>query len=92
MTENNDNIFNLSDSAINAMKKNDLAQKIINLKGKVVVDTDIHNLCNEIKKISDTIEQLSKTNDKIYSELTVVQNVDTKLEKRIIDLPLLGMK
>ena len=42
----NTNLFTLSESAINAIKKPELVQKIIALKGKVIVDADIYNLCS----------------------------------------------
>ena len=82
----NTNLFTLSESAINAIKKPELVQKIVALKGKVIVDADISNLCNQISKLNDTISQLHSTNEKIRSELAVVKNVNTKLEERIICL------
>ena len=80
----NTNLFTLSESAINAIKRPELVQKIITLKGKVIVDSDISNHCNQILKLNDTISQLHSTNEKIRSELAVVKNVNTKLEERII--------
>ena len=82
----NTNLFTLSESAINAIKKPELVQKIIALKGKVIVDSDISNLCNQISKLNDTISQLHSTNEKISDDLTVVKNVNAKLEERIISL------
>ena len=63
----NTNLFNLSESAINAIKKPQLVQKMITLKGKVIMDSDISNLGNQILKLNDTISQLHSTN------LTVVK-------------------
>ena len=83
---NNTNLFTLPESAINAIKKPELVQKIIALKGKVIMDSDISNLCNQISKLNDTISQLHSTNEKIRSDLTVVKNVNAKLEERIISL------
>ena len=60
----NTNLFTLSESAINAIKKPELVQKIVALKGKVIVDADISNLCNQISKLNDTISQLHSTNEK----------------------------
>ena len=82
----NTNLFTLSESAIYAIKKPELVQKIITLEGKVIVEDDISNLCRQISKLNDRISQLHTTNDKIRSELAVVKNVNTKLEKRIISL------
>ena len=77
----NTNLFALPESAIDAIKKPELVQKIIALKGKVIVDSDISNLCNQISKLNDTISQLHSTNEKIRSDLTVVNNVNAKLEE-----------
>ena len=82
----NTNLFTLSESAINAIKKPELVQKIVALKGKVIVDADISNLGNQISKLNDSISQLHSTTKKIRSELAVVKNVNTKLEEQIICL------
>ena len=50
------------------------------------MDSDISNLCNQISKLNDTISKLHSTNEKIRSDLTVVKNVNAKLEERIISL------
>ena len=60
----NTNLFTLSKSAINPIKKPELVQQIIALKDKVIVDSGISNLCNQILKLNDTIFQLHSTNEK----------------------------
>ena len=80
------NLFNLSDNAINALKKTDLVQQIINLRGKVIVDSDLRNLCDQISNLSETITKLATANQQINSELAIVKVVNSKLEKRVIDL------
>ena len=82
----NTNLFTLSESAINAIKKPELVQKIIALKGKVIVDSGKSNLCNQISKLNDRISMLHSTNEKIKSDLSIVKNVMVKLEERIISL------
>ena len=79
-------LFTLLESAIKAIKKPELVQKIIALKGKVIMDADISNLCSQILKLNNAISQLHSTNEKIRSELAVVKNVNTKLEEQIISL------
>ena len=74
----------MSESAINVIKKPKLVLKIITLKEKVIVDSDISNLCNQISKLNDAISQVHSKNEKIRSELTVVKNLNAKLEERII--------
>ena len=80
------NLFRLSDNAINALKKADLVQQIINLRGKVIVDSDLRNLCDQISNLSETITKLATANQQINSELPIVKVVNSKLEKRVIDL------
>ena len=48
MGESKTNILNLSESALNSLKKLDLIQKILDLKGKIVIDADLHKLCEKI--------------------------------------------
>ena len=82
----NTNLFTLKELAINSVKEPELVPKIIALKEKVIMDSDISNLCNQISKLNDTITQLHSTNEKIRSELAVVKNVNKKLEERIIKI------
>ena len=82
----NTNLFTLAELAINSVKEPELVPKVITLKEKVIMDTDISNLCNQISKLNDIITQLHSTNEKIRSELAVVKNVNKKLEVRIINL------
>ena len=82
----NTNLFTLAELAINSVKEPELVPKVIALKEKVIMDTDISNLCNQISKLNDIITQLHSTNEKIRSELAVVKNVNEKLEVRIINL------
>ena len=82
----NTNVFTLSESAINAIKKPELVQKIIALKGKIIMYSDISSFCNEMSKLNDTTSQMHSANEQIRSELAVVKNVNTKLEGRIITL------
>ena len=88
MVESNtsSNLFNLSDNAISVLKKADLVQQIINLRGKVIVDSDLRNLCDQISNLSETITKLATANQQINSELAIVKMVNSKFEKRVTDL------
>ena len=88
MVESNtsSNLFNLSDNAISALKKADLVQQIINLRGKVIVDSDLRNLCDQSSNLSETITKLATANQQINSKLAIVKMVNSKLEKRMTDL------
>ena len=80
------NLFYLTSDAINAIKKKDLVDYIEKMKGKVVADNKIQNLCSEIANLSDNVKSLVSTNERLTSELTVVKNVNNILENRIVNL------
>ena len=61
-------------------------QKILDLKGKVVVDTDLHKLSDQIHKLTEAIDRISLENRKLTSELVITKNVNSRLEERIINL------
>ena len=86
MGESSSNILNLSKSALNSLKKLDLAQRILDLKGKVIVDTDLDELSDQVHKLTEKIDQISAENRKLISELVITKNVNSRLEERIINL------
>ena len=80
------NLFYLNYDANNAIKKKDLVDYIEKMKGKVVADNQIQNLCNEIANLSDNVKSLVSTNERLTSELPIVKNVNNVLENRIVNL------
>ena len=58
MGESSTNILNLSESALNLLKKTELVQKILDLKGKVVVDADLNKLCEKIERLTESMNQI----------------------------------
>ena len=72
-------LFNLSNKAISALKKADLVQQIINLRGKVIIDSDLRNLCDQISNSSETITKLATAKQQINSELAIVKKINNKL-------------
>ena len=71
-----------------------MIQQIINLRGKVIVNSDLRNLCDQISNLCETITKLATANQQINSELTIeinseltiIKMVNSKLEKRVTDL------
>ena len=86
MGESSTNILNLSESALNSLKKSDLVQKILDLKEKVIVDTDLHKLSDQIHRLTEALDQILLENRKLTSELVITKNVNSRLEERIINL------
>ena len=62
MGESSTNILNLSESALNLLKKSYLVQKILDLKGKVVVDADLHKLCEKNESLTESMNQIVAEN------------------------------
>ena len=63
MGESSSNILNLSESALNSLKNSELLQKILDLKGKVVVDADLHELCEKIdNKLTESMNEIGAEN------------------------------
>lgn len=55
----NQNLIDLSESAINLLKKPPkLVRKIVEPKSRVIVDTKIRGLYNQIKNLTETISRL----------------------------------
>ena len=67
------NLFSFSSDAINGMKKKDVVDHIENLKGKVVIRTDIPGLFNQICKVSENVDCLVTAKEKLNSELLIVE-------------------
>ena len=80
------NLFDLTCDAINAIKKKDLVDYIKKMKGKVVADKQIQNVCSEIANLSEIVKSLVSPNERLTSELMVVKNVNNILENRIVNL------
>ena len=61
-------------------------QKILHLKGKVIVDTDLHKLFDQIHKITEATDQISAESRKLTSEMVIAKNLNSRLEERITNL------
>ena len=62
------------------------------MKGKVIVDTDLHKLSDQIHKLAEAIDRISSENRKLTSELVIKKNVNSRLEERIINLEKIQVK
>ena len=86
MGESSTNILNLSEFALNSLKKSDLIQKILDLKGKVVIDADLHKLCEKIERLTKSMNQIVAENKKLQSDIGIMKNVNRELEDKIVYL------
>ena len=63
-----ENLFGMTESAINALEKPEIAKKIIELKDKVVLGEEIGSLCTHIKELTGTVNQLLSKNERLNSD------------------------
>ena len=71
MAENRTSLLESSFDAINAMKKKDLGREIEKLKGKVIVDNNIKNLCDQASQMTENLANLMESNEKLSSQCIV---------------------
>ena len=72
MSGNGDkNLFDLSENVINQLKKPELVKKILELKGRVTVDADIHGSCNQIKNLTETVSWLLDEHEQLNSQILI---------------------
>ena len=76
-------LFDMTESAINALKKPEKGKKIIELKNKVVVGEEIKRLCTHIKELTDTVNQVLSKNERLSSDLAIQKTVCGNLEKKV---------
>ena len=80
------NLFEMTESAINALKKPEIVKRIIELKDKVVVGEEIKSLCTHIKELTETVNQLLSKNERLSSDLAIQKTVCGNLEKKVKSL------
>ena len=80
------NLFDMTESAINALKKPEIVKKIIELKDKVVVGEEIKSLCTHIKELTDTVNQLLSKKERLNSDLAIQKTDCGSLEKKVKSL------
>ena len=62
------------------MSKKDLVHQIEKMKGKVLFDSYVKDICNQIEKLTESLNQVTAANGKITSELVIVKNINVNLE------------
>ena len=59
------------------MRKKCLVEQIEKMKGKVFFDSHVKDLCNQIEKLTESLNQVTTANEKITSELVIVRKMLT---------------
>ena len=63
-----------------------ILDQIEKMKGKVVVGSQIKDLCYQTKKLTESLNDVVGTNEKITRELSIIKNINSNLEKHITTL------
>ena len=63
-----------------------LSSDILDLEGKVVVDADLHKLCEKIERLAESMNQIVAKNKKLQSGIVIVKNFNHNLGERIVYL------
>ena len=77
MNRNDINLLEMSYNDINSMRKKCLVEQIEKMKGKVFFDSHVKDLCNQIEKLTESLNQVTTANEKITSELVIVRKMLT---------------
>ena len=80
------NLFDMTESAINALKKPEIVKNIMELKDKVKAGEEIKSLCTHIKELTDTVNQLLSKNERLKSDLAIQKTLCGNLEKKVKSL------
>ena len=64
MNGNDANLLETSYNDIDSMRKKDLVEQIEKMKGKVIFDSHVKDLCNQIEKLTESLNQVMAANEK----------------------------
>ena len=85
MNGNDAQLLEISYDDINSMRKKDLVEHIEKMKGKVIFDSHVKDPCNQIEKLTESLNQVTARNEKMTSGLVIVKNNNVNLENRIVN-------
>ena len=83
MSGNGDqNLFELSENAINQLKKPELVKKTLELKGRVTVHAYTCGLCDQIKNLTETVSRLLDKHEQLNNQILICRN-SKHLEEKV---------
>ena len=82
----NESLLSLLDNAIKQLNKSGLVKKVLELKIKMVTNSEICTLYDDIKNLTQSLSKLLIKNDEPNSEIVVLKNVNRGLTKKNIKL------
>ena len=72
---NGPNLFDMTESAVNNLKKPEIVKKIMELKDKLVFGEEIQSLCTHSKELADTVNQLLSSTEILNSDSAIRKTV-----------------
>ena len=83
---NGPNLFGMTQSAVNNLKKPEIVKKIMELKDKLVFGEEIQSLCTHSKELADTVNQLLSSFEISNSDFAIRKTVCGNLEEKVKSL------
>ena len=83
---NGPNLFGMTESAVNNLKKPEIVKKIMELKDKLVFGEEIQSLCTHSKELADTVNQLLSSFEISNSDFAIRKTVCGNLEEKVKSL------
>ena len=83
---NGPNLFGMTESAVNNLKKPEIVKKIMELKDKLVFGEEIQSLCTHSKGLADTVNQLLSSTEISNSDFAIRKTVCGNLEEKVKSL------
>ena len=83
---NGPNLFDMTESAVNNLKKPEIVKKIMELKDKLVFGEEIQSLCTHSKELADTVNQLLSSFEISNSDFAIRKTVCGNLEEKVKSL------
>ena len=76
-------LFDMTEGAINALKKPEIVKKIMKLRDKVIVGEEIKSVCTHRKELTDIVNQFLSRNKRLNSDVAIQNTVCGNLEKKV---------
>ena len=92
MNGNDVNLLEMAYDDIDSMRKKSLVEQNEKMKGKVIFDSHVKDLYNQIEKLTESLNQVTAASEKIHRELVIVKNVNVNLENPSVNLEKLQAK
>ena len=83
---NGPNLFDMTESAVNNLKKSEIVKKIMEIKDELVFGEEIQSICTHSKELADTVNQLLSSTEISNRDFAIRKTVCGNLEEKVKSL------